>query len=100
MAVMSFAHLKKKTKSDPEPSISCPKKEIQKITPRKKDNPGKKFLMMSRHCFGCLKFSVDYPETVKEKGWCAQPKEDKMGVVFKWIKKEYLVEQCPGKVLK
>ncbi len=111
MQVKSFAYLKKSNSCMPK---TREKEDEAKNTEKSSENhnniclkektlnsPKKeKTLMGSRFCYGCLRFSVNYPDTDLEMGFCQRidPKDGK--TVFKVIQPEYLIRRCPGKVLK
>lgn len=52
-------------------------------------------LIESRFCYGCLNFSVDYPETSEAMHWCLRYESD--GIRYKRILPEFIIRQCPGK---
>lgn len=106
MQVKSFAYLKKsnscmpKTRQKEDGAKNTEKSDnLQKNDNQKQKNDKKeKTLMGSRFCYGCLRFSVNYPDTDLEMGFCQRMEDGK--TVFKVILPEYLIRQCPGKVLK
>lgn len=116
MGVKSFAYLKKSNSCIPKTrEKGCDEKDEkdEKKNEEKNENDSlnkyktkknktlmdkNKTLMGSRFCYGCLRFSVNYPDTDLEMGFCQRMEDGK--TVFKVIQPEYLIRQCPGKVLK
>ena len=113
--VMSFAYLKNKRKDkkvsdvvETKPKSAkeiCLKKETRS-TPAKnslhKDKSTGQVdlfakIMESKHCYGCEMFSVDSPDTPRERGWCKRktPEGEEFEFVFKKIPVSALVRQCP-----
>ena len=122
MDVMSFAHLKDKNRKKPgKQHIVTPQARATKQPPGEDKNrevPVQDLplhgnfhspdfngeidvmapLMESKFCYGCDKFSVDFPGTEKEAGFCFRemdPGDGLFEVVFKKIKEHFKVGQCP-----
>ena len=96
MAVMSFAHLKKRAVSDfGEGTVKEPLKDEILTGPVKKFKQTDS-IEKSGWCYGCVNFSVDAPKTEKQAMWCGRPLEGQRWE-FKRVLGSYVVAQCPDK---
>jgi len=76
----------------PEPTITQPENKKPKAS-EPLINPNDS-LLESKYCYGCLRFSVDAPDTPQERGWCMRD-DANGGYAFFAIKKAHKVKQCP-----
>lgn len=103
--VLSFAHLKEgSAKSAPE--NDC-KQDLANGGPGVVDSvksssraefDAYSLIMASKFCYGCLRFSVDAPETEDVVGWCQRDMEDETGnkyFEFRMIPVQAIAKQCP-----
>lgn len=104
MAIMNFSHL---LKNDGDVNALPEKKEIKppkiekSVLQPTNDLNSKKFSMNdkiveSRFCYGCSQFSVDRPDTPTQKMFCKRSETDG-SILFKFIKPNVMVKQCPMK---
>jgi len=93
---MSFAHLKKKPTKKMQSDLTGNLKDKSVQIKQKPQEHSTAKLIESRYCYGCLDFSVDYPETSIAMHWCRRWHPDGT-CSFKRIFPEYLVRDCKGR---